>query len=615
MRLIEYFKRRCGALILLAVAVYCLVYALAFVQLYFLEHPYKVASYWIFDNVPPGSRLVGPHWDDKVPVSVAGKNTSVYVMEGRENELPVYERDTPQIIELIVRRMSLSDYIMFPTARTPDSIPRIPDEYPNTTALLRLLWGEKLGFKLVKSFKNRPSVFGVTFNDDLADESFSVYDHPKVVVFQNVEKLSADEIVRRVKDVERYEPLPTMSEMLLMNEGGWQPTKKLWRPEWNSLGRILGFVVVLGVSSWIVLCRVFRRLPDAGLGMSLAVGGALATGTAWLLGVGGLIPLTRSGALAVVVAIVAIALMRICLRADVRAQTFAVLRKHGLYVLGAVVFGAVVSTVMRSSDPGFFGIGEEVDAAYLSYLSRTADPVPLDIFQAGQILPLRMADRFIFGWVLKLGAIDATLAVQALSVVIGGMLGGLLYSLVSLFCRNCRVALVGTLVALIPSSYVLHLVRDSSNRDMIGGEEAALLQAGAVNGELARWVRKTIKGTPCFVAACDDDANRILPAVVGLPVCERGLPSSSGQPVDVQEPALCKLDDPSAAFARMMELGVELFVTPAEQATVSEVARRRIAGFVQRPELFSKIFDDGRYAVFVPAFSTYFPRAKDPLSS
>jgi hypothetical protein len=150
---------------------------------------------------------------------------------------------------------------------------------------------------------------------------------------------------------------------------------------------------------------------------------------------------------------------------------------------------------------------------------------------------------------------------------------------------------------------------------MIGGEEAALLQAGAVNGELARWVRKTIKGTPCFVAACDDDANRILPAVVGLPVCERGLPSSSGQPVDVQEPALCKLDDPSAAFARMMELGVELFVTPAEQATVSEVARRRIAGFVQRPELFSKIFDDGRYAVFVPAFSTYFPRAKDPLSS
>lgn len=616
MRLIDFLKRRCGALILLAAAGYGLVYALAFVQLYFVEHPYKVASYWIFDNVPAGSRLVGPHWDDKVPVSVPGKSTSVYVMEGNDNDLPVYERDTPQRIESIARRISLSDYIMFPTPRTPDSIPRVPDEYPNTTALLRLLWGEKIGFKFVKSFKNRPSFLGLTFNDDLADESFSVYDHPKVVIFQNVDRLSTEEILRRIKDVERYEPLPTMNEMLLMDEGGWQPSSKLWNPDWNILCRVLAIALTLAISSWIVVGGLFRRLPDAGLGVSLAVGVLLATGVSWLLGFSRIVPMNRSGALLVVFGLAVIAFARICLRADVRARTFEGLNKHGLYVLLAVACGAIVSTIMRSSDPGFFGLGEEVDAAYLSYLSRSVEPIPMDIFQVGRVLPFRMIDRFIFGWVLKLSAVDAALAVQAVSVIIGGVLGGFLYSLVALFAKNRRVVLLVTLVALIPSAYALHVVRDSSNRSLVTSEDASLLQSSTKSDELARWVRKTIQGTPCFVAACDGGGEKILPALVGLPACERGSPSSAGEQDSAnQKPVLCALDEPAAAFSRMMELGVELFVTPAEQAANSENSRRRISGFIQRPELFSKIFDDGHYAVFVPAFSRYFPRAKDPLPS
>ncbi len=616
MRPIDFIKRRCGALILCATAAYCLVYALAFVQLYFKEHPYKVASYWIFDNVPPGSRLVGPHWDDKVPVSVAGKNPSIYIMEGRDNELPVYERDTPQMIESIVRRVSLSDYIMFPTPRTPDSIPRIPDEYPNTTALLRLLWGEKIGFKLVKTFKNRPSLLGITFNDDLADESFSVYDHPKVTVFQNVEKLSAEEILRRVKDVQRDEPLPSMKEMLLMDEGGWQPRRGLWNSDWNILGRAFAIVVVLGFSSWIALGGLFRRLPDGGLGLSACFGMLFAAGVAWILGVVGLVPMTRSGALAVGSAIAAVAFVRVCLRADVRTRVTELVGRHGLYVLAAAASGAVISAIMRSSDPGFFGIGEGVDAAYLSYLSRSVEPVPADIFQVGQVLPWKMFDRFLFGWVLKLGAVDVALAVRAVAVMVGAMLGGVLYSVVVLFSRSRNVALIATLVALIPTTYVLHTLRDSSTRTVVAGNDVALLQGTGSRSELAQWVRTTIRGTPCFVAACDGDGAGVMPALVGLPLCEQGLVSSVASPEGgAEQPALCKLDEPTAAFRRMMELGIELFITPAQQVAGTEASKRRIEGFVQHPELFFKAFDDGRYAVFVPAFSSYFPRAKDPLSS
>jgi hypothetical protein len=178
---------------------YALVYALSWIQLYLQPHPYRVASEWIFNNIPQGSVLVGPHWDDRLPISIPGKDPNrTYVMDGRDGEIPFYERDTKDKMSLVLRRRAKADYIIFPTARISDSIPRIPEEYPYTTSLIQLLWAEKLGFTLEKTFKDRPSFLeisfnddpflAITFNDDLADESFSVYDHPKVVIFKNTER-------------------------------------------------------------------------------------------------------------------------------------------------------------------------------------------------------------------------------------------------------------------------------------------------------------------------------------------------------------------------------------------------------------------------------------------
>jgi len=86
---------------------FSLVYALAWIQLYLQPHPYNAASVWIFDNLPQGSVLSGPHWDDRLPISVPGKNAPGYfVMEGRDNELPFYERDTTEKLNLVLKRMS-----------------------------------------------------------------------------------------------------------------------------------------------------------------------------------------------------------------------------------------------------------------------------------------------------------------------------------------------------------------------------------------------------------------------------------------------------------------------------------------------------------------------------
>ena len=130
MKLVSRLLRSLPVLALTFVMVFSLLYALAWVQLYLQPHPYRVASEWIFANIPQGSVLAGPHWDDRLPLSIPGKDAPRYfVMEGRDLELPFYERDTKEKLSILVRRMAKADYIVFPTARISDSIPRVPEEY------------------------------------------------------------------------------------------------------------------------------------------------------------------------------------------------------------------------------------------------------------------------------------------------------------------------------------------------------------------------------------------------------------------------------------------------------------------------------------------------------
>ena len=48
----------------------------------------------------------------------------------------------------------------------------------------RDLFAGRLGFQLVKTFKTYPSLFGVTINDDSAEWTFRLFDHPGVYIFR-----------------------------------------------------------------------------------------------------------------------------------------------------------------------------------------------------------------------------------------------------------------------------------------------------------------------------------------------------------------------------------------------------------------------------------------------
>ena len=118
--------------------------------------------------------------------------------------LQVYWDDNADKLTRFQDILNQTDYIFIPTNHQYAQIPRIPERYPLTTVYYRELIGcppdadilwcyrvaepgmfqGRLGFELVKIFTSYPTLGPLSINDGAAEEAFTFYDHPKVLIFQ-----------------------------------------------------------------------------------------------------------------------------------------------------------------------------------------------------------------------------------------------------------------------------------------------------------------------------------------------------------------------------------------------------------------------------------------------
>jgi hypothetical protein len=68
------------------------------------------------------------------------------------------------------------------------SIPKVPEIYPLTSGFYQDLFAGKLGFTKVAEITSYPTipVFNIPISDDSAEEAFTVFDHPKVLIYKRV---------------------------------------------------------------------------------------------------------------------------------------------------------------------------------------------------------------------------------------------------------------------------------------------------------------------------------------------------------------------------------------------------------------------------------------------
>lgn len=163
-----------------------LIWPLSFLSIYTKPHTRVAASAWITQTIPPGKTLAVEHWDDTLPLFKQH--------DYRIETLELYNPDSEQKWRVIDAQLSKADYLILASNRlyTPlqkltkcQNLPPLKC-YPKTAQYYQDLFAEKRGFKKTAEFTSYPTIpfTSFTMNDDFADESFTVYDHPKVTIFK-----------------------------------------------------------------------------------------------------------------------------------------------------------------------------------------------------------------------------------------------------------------------------------------------------------------------------------------------------------------------------------------------------------------------------------------------
>jgi hypothetical protein len=200
-------------------------YALGFMNMYKAAHPWDAASLWIFDNVPAGALILDEQWDDLIPTSQYLEDGSFVSRTQYDSDSLTWltgpdERDTVGKLNANVERLAQADYLVVASNRIYGVIPRIRERYPISSQYHELLFTEQIGYELVffagrgpnwRGYHLWPDPFaglGLTpptavdtylsdtgFRFGRFDESFTVYDQPLVMVWQNTGRFSTDEIL------------------------------------------------------------------------------------------------------------------------------------------------------------------------------------------------------------------------------------------------------------------------------------------------------------------------------------------------------------------------------------------------------------------------------------
>ncbi len=186
-----------GARIVTAIGLFAFawsaVWAISFEHIYGQTHTRIQASNWIYQNIPAGASVSNEMWDESLPMPVSGHQPGEYKQIGYD----IYsDRPPAETADYFVKQIEQTDYIVEASNRLYATMPKLPWRYPVQNRFYELLFNGNLGYTLVATFTEYPTVplLNWQINDDHADESFTVYDHPKVYIFKKTQTLSDAEL-------------------------------------------------------------------------------------------------------------------------------------------------------------------------------------------------------------------------------------------------------------------------------------------------------------------------------------------------------------------------------------------------------------------------------------
>jgi len=463
---------RIGLIIIAGVVLFTGLYSLSYQSIYTRQHTAQEASDWIRNNVPKGSVILKEHWEEGLP----------NLHEYQSYELPMYDEDSAAKIGEMSNLLSKADYIVLYSQRLYATLPRLKERYPISSNYYELLFSNKLGYELVNFQISYPSILGVTFIDEtfgrsglttptiltqfkpsifninmgVADESFTVYDHPKVLIFRNINKFSSTEIensllydIGDLPDTRKVGLMLSEEETLLQQSGG----------TWNAIIDLGSWTNRFPVVAWLLLIQgisilalpltffVFRSLPDRGYLFSKILGLLIVAYIVWLLASLKWMSFSTSS---IILATGILFLVSMFIMFSKGKELVLYLRQKWrlLITCEALFLIAFIGFLfIRMANPDlwhpFRGGEKPMDFAYLNAILKSTYMPPYDPWFSGGFLNYYYMGQFIVAMLIKAVGINPTVAYNmAIPLFFALTIGGS-FSLVYNLCEATRVKLGG----------------------------------------------------------------------------------------------------------------------------------------------------------------------------
>ncbi len=396
------------------------------------------------------------HYDEGVPFGMPDMNPEGKSFYGltevtdpatgathRNGQLKWYFEDNPAKLEEALGWLDEADYIVTVSNRLYGSTARLPARYPMTVNYYQALFSGELGFRRVADISSGPQLFGIELDSQQAEEAFSVYDHPRVQIFQKTDAYDRE------------------GARALLSEGvDWNNISRLTAKQWTeSGGRSLSLLLPPGeqalyersgtwarlfdrgslqnrlpVLVWALLLEglgllalpylflVGRGLPERGYTFAKALGLLLVGWLVWMLASLRLVTFS-AGAIALAISILSLGGLLLFIREALRRQEqpLPLLRRwaarHGrLFLLSEAVFWLAFGLVLaiRWANPDIWhpDLGGErpMDFAYLNATIKSAHFPPMDPWFAGGYI-----NYYYFGFVLLATLVRFTGVVPAIA--------------------------------------------------------------------------------------------------------------------------------------------------------------------------------------------------------
>ena len=462
-----------AALVLLGASAFAftLFYAVSYLGIYAETHSAVRASEWIRSNAPRDSLILREHWDEGVPG-----------LHGYElQDLELYNPDNETKLSTMSDKLASADYILIFSNRLYGTIPRLPERYPASREYYNQLFSGELGYSLQASFETHPNLFGVAFLDDtfgrpdlpapvgpepsapypvslnlgFADESFSVYDHPKLLLFRNEARLDSETIYNRILEssagfpaaptgLTRTPSEPDSSRQLMLTPeqsearqsgGTWSDIiNPNLRADWISVAIWLIVAQVIALITFPIAFIVFRPLADKGWLFSKGLGLLLLGLVVWLLSGLEIMAFTRTAVIVGAAALSLLSLVPLILNWE---EIRAFFRRHWKAVLVAeLVFLAAFAAfiLVRMANPDLWhphrGGEKPMDMAYLNAVLKSSFMPPYDPWFGGGYINYYYWGQFLVGMLIHATGIAPEIALNLAVPLFFAMTAAFSYSVV-----------------------------------------------------------------------------------------------------------------------------------------------------------------------------------------